>query len=184
MTSPPGEAKKAIIQYFDCSDSENIGKGENGGLTIGNIRAIYKYTGQSGDRASEIVNPILRYIAKLPENMREDYLDNVKMKIGVSSIKFFIQQMDEAIRKVELPADLILYRGVDYEKLIDDLGNALETGGIFRDAGFMSTSYTEMVAYRFAVPSVFENGDIERRPILSSPLNWDRKELSVIMSVR
>jgi len=48
MTSPKGEAKKAITHYFDCSDSKNIGKGGNGGLTRGNIRAIYKYTGQSG----------------------------------------------------------------------------------------------------------------------------------------
>jgi hypothetical protein len=34
--------------------------------------------------------------------------------------------MDDAISKGELPADLILYRGVDYEKLVDDLGHSLE----------------------------------------------------------
>jgi ADP-ribosyltransferase exoenzyme len=165
MTSPPGEAKKAITHHFDCSDSKNIGKGGDGGLTLGNIRAIYKYTGQSGDRASEIVNPILRYIAKLPEDERGEYLDNVRKKIGVSSIKTFIHQMDDAISKVQLPADLILYRGVDYEKLIDDLGHALEKGVMFHDAGFMSTSYTETVACRFAVPCIFFEGDIKRRPI-------------------
>jgi hypothetical protein len=165
MKSPQGEAKKAISRYFDCSDSGNIGKGGNGGLTRGNIRAIYQYTGQSGDRASEIVNPILRSIAKLPEDKRRDYLDNARKKIGVSSIKTFIKQMDEAIGKVELPADLVLYRGVDYEKLIDDVGYALEKGVMYRDAGFMSTSYTETVAYRFAVPCIFDDGKSKRRPI-------------------
>lgn len=165
MKSPQGEAKKAISQYFDCSDSKNIGKGVNGGLTRGNIRAIYQYTGQSGDRASEIVNPILRSIAKLPEDKRGEYLDTAGKKIGVSSIKSFIKQMDEAVSKVVLPADLILYRGVDYKKLIDDLGHALEKGVLYHDAGFMSTSYTETVAYRFAVPCIFDDGDIERRPI-------------------
>jgi hypothetical protein len=165
MISPKGEAKKAISHYFDCSDSKNIGKGGNGGLTRGNIRAIYKYTGQSGDRASEIVNPILRYIAKLPEDERGDYLDNFRKKIGVSSIKSFIKQMDDAISKVELPAHLILYRGVDYEKLIADLGHPLLKGVMYRDAGFMSTSYTEKVACQFAVPCIFDEGDIRRRPI-------------------
>lgn len=165
MTSPHEEAKKAISHYFDCSDSKNIGMGENGGLTRSNIRAIYKYTGQSGDCASEIVNPILRYIAKLPEDKRKDYLDNVRTKIGISSIKSFIRQMDNAISKVTLPADLILYRGVDYEKLIDDLGHDIEKGVIYHDAGFMSTSYTESVAYSFAVPSIFNEGDIGRKPI-------------------
>jgi hypothetical protein len=165
MTSPQEEAKKAISQYFDCSDSKNIGKGENGGLTRGNIRAIYKYTGQSGDCASEIVNPILRYIAKLSEDKRKDYLDNLRKKIGISSIKSFIKQMDDAINKVELPADLILYRGVDYEKLIDDLGHDIKKGVIYHDAGFMSTSYAERVAYSFAVPYIFDEGDIGRKPI-------------------
>ena len=165
MKSPQGEAKKAISHYFDCSDPKNIGKGGNGGLTRGNIRAIYQYTGQSDDRASEIINPILRSIAQLPEDERGDYLDNFRKKIGVSSIKSFINQMDDAISKVELPAYLILYRGVDYEKLIADLGYPLLRGVMYRDAGFMSTSYRENVACQFAVPCIFDEGDIRRRPI-------------------
>jgi hypothetical protein len=175
MTPPQGEAKKAISHYFDCSDSKNIGKGGNGGLTSGNVRAIYKYTGQSGDRASEIVNPVLRYIAKLPEDKSVDYLDKLRKKIGVSSIKSFIKQMDDAISKVELPADLILYRGVDYEKLTDDLGHTIEKGIIYHDAGFMSTSYTENVAFRFAVPHIFDDGDIGRRPIFVITTKMDQK---------
>lgn len=165
MTSPQVEAKQAISRYFDCSDSKNIGKGDKGGLTRGNIRAIYKYTGQSGDCASEIVNPILRTIAKLPEDKRKDCFDNLRKKIGVSSIQSFVKQLDDAISKVELPADLILYRGMDYEKLTADLGNDIKKGVTFRDAGFMSTSYSETVAYGFAVPCIFDEGDTRRKPI-------------------
>jgi hypothetical protein len=166
MTSSREEAKKAISCYFDCSDSRNIGKGIDGGLSRSNIRAIYKYTGQSGDRASDIVNPLLRYAAKLPEGERRQYLASLRKKIGITSVRTFIKQMDDAISKVELPPDLVLYRGVDYDKLVGDLGYALKKGVMYRDAGFMSTSYSENVACRFAVPGFFNGGDRKQRPIL------------------
>lgn len=165
MTSREKDAKEAISRHFDCSDSKNIGNGGKGGLTNNNIRAVYRYTGQSDSRASEIVNPLLRYISKLPEDERVEYLNNSKEKIGFSTVKTFIKQMDEAISKVELPPDLILYRGVDYQQLTDDIGYEIELGVIYGDAGFMSTSYMENVAYRFAIPHIFEDGDIARRPI-------------------
>lgn len=135
------------------------------GLTYNNIRAVFHYTGQSGECASDIVNPVLRNIAKLPERKRKKYFDNLQMKNVVSRIQTFIKQMDDAISKVKLPKGLVLYRGIDYEKVSDELGSDIEIGMVIRDAGYMSTSYNEGVASNFAVPRTFTDDVIERKPL-------------------
>ena len=73
--------------------------------------------------------------------------------------------MDEAIGKVALPKGLLLYRGIDYDSVTSDLGSDIEIGMKIRDAGYMSTSYSEGVASQFAVPYLFDEVDIERRPL-------------------
>ncbi|MEN6396391.1 MAG: ADP-ribosyltransferase [Methanoregula sp.] len=163
MPSPKRDPLQEISRHFDCSDTRNVGKK---GLTYNNIRVIFHYTGQSGECASDIVNPILRSIANLPENKRQNYFDNLRMKIVVSRIQTFVKQMDDAISKIKLPTDLILYRGIDYEKVTDELGSDIEIGMIIRDAGYMSTSYKESVASRYAVPYTFADEDsIARKPL-------------------
>jgi hypothetical protein len=147
----------------------------NEGLTYNNIRAICHYTGQSGECASDIVNPILRSIAKLPESKRQKYFDNLRMKIVVSRIQEFVKQMDDAISKVKLPKGLILYRGIDYEKVTAELGSGIEIGMVIRDAGYMSSSYKENVAFRFAVPCTFSDDDvIERKPLYVITIKSDQ----------
>lgn len=74
--------------------------------------------------------------------------------------------MDDAISKIKLPKGLVLYRGIDYEKVTAELGSAIEIGMVIRDAGYMSTSYKVSVASRFAVPYPFSDNDaIERKPL-------------------
>lgn len=144
------------------------------GLTYNNIRAVFHYTGQSGECASDIVNPVLRNIAKLPERKRQKYFDNLQMKIVVSRIQTFIKQMDDAISKVKLPKGLVLYRGIDYEKVSDELGSDIEIGMLIRDAGYMSTSYNEGVASNFAVPRTFTDDVIERKPLYVIAITSDQ----------
>jgi hypothetical protein len=165
MVSPESAAKEIIHEYFDCSDDRNVGKGNNGGLSKSEIRAVYQYTGQSGSPASAILNPILRHISKLPENKAKEYLETTRRKIGVTSLKVFIEHLDSAISKIDLPENLVLYRGVDYEKVIADLGMEIKKGTKFREPAYMSTSYAEEVAHVFSVPCIFEDGEIERKPI-------------------
>lgn len=162
MSFPKRDPLQEISRHFDCSDARNVGKK---GLTYNNIRAIFHYTGQSGECASDIINPILRSIAKLPESKRQKYFDNLRMKIVISRIQTFVKQMDDAISKVKIPKGLVLYRGIDYEKVADELGSNIEIGMVIRDAGYMSTSYSEGVASRFAVPHIFGNDVIERKPL-------------------
>lgn len=163
MPSPKRDPLQEISLHFDCSDTRNVGKER---LTYNNIRAIFHYTGQSGECASDIVNPVLRSIAKLPKRERQKYFDNLRVKIVVSRIQTFVKQLDDAISKIKLPNGLVLYRGIDYEKVTAELGSNIEIGMVIRDAGYMSTSYMESVASRFAVPCTFTNNDaIERKPL-------------------
>lgn len=164
MSPHDKDPNTAITGFFDCSDTKNIGNGDNGKLTYTEIRAVYNYTDQSGTDASRIINPLLRAVVKLPEGDRQRRLTSVKSKVGLISIKSFIRHMDAATRRVNLPSDLKLYRGIDYKRFTEDLGHDMETGVKYRDGGYMSTSYAERVAYNYAVPYTFEDG-IERRPI-------------------
>lgn len=162
---PPSQRDplQEISLHFDCSDTKNVGKV---GLTYNNIRTIFHYTGQSGECASDIVNPVLRRVAKLPERERQKYFDNLRIKIVVSRIQTFVKQLDDAISKIKLPKGLVLYRGIDYEKMTAELGSDIEIGMAIRDAGYMSTSYKVSVASRFAVPYIFsDNHAIERKPL-------------------
>jgi hypothetical protein len=162
MPPPKEDPREVISRYFDCSDLKNRGKW---GLTHNNIRAIYHYTGQSGVCASEIVNPVLRSVAKQPADEQQVYFDNLKVKIVLSSIQTFVKQMDKAIGKVALPEGLLVYRGIDYDRVTSDLGSDIGIGMKIRDAGYMSTSYSEGVAFQFAVPNLFDEGDIKRMPL-------------------
>jgi len=172
MSSPKRDPLQDISLYFDCSDTRNVGKE---GLTYNNIRAIFHYTGQSGECASDIVNPVLRSIAKLPERERQNYFDNLRIKIVVSRIQTFVKQLDDAISKIKLPKGLVLYRGIDYEKVTAELGSDIEIGMVIRDAGYMSTSYKESVASRFAVPGSFTDTDaIERKPLFVIAIKSDQ----------
>ena len=90
MASPEETAKEIISQHFDCSDDKNVGKGGNGGLNKNEIRAVYQYTGQSGDPASEILNPILRHIAKFSEEEAKKYLENSRKKSELLRLKYIL----------------------------------------------------------------------------------------------
>jgi len=166
------DPRDQVSRYFDCSDTKNAGKGGKGGLTYNEIRAVCHYTGQSGSCASETVDPILRTVASLPINQQQEYFDNLRVKIVTFPIRTFIRHLDEAIGKVELPAGLVLYRGIDYGSVTDRLGSGITIGMKIRDAGYMSASYAEDVAARFAVPYRFDddNENLERRPIYVIPV--------------
>jgi hypothetical protein len=167
------DPRVTVSRYFDCSDTKNTGKGGNGGLTYNEIRAVRHYTGQSGARASETVNPALRTIAKLPADQQQESLDSSRVKISTFPLKTFIRHLDDAIDKVELPTGLVLYRGIDYISVTTDLGSDIGIGMKIRDAGYMSATYAESIAFRFAVPFIFKDDakEIKRRPVYVIQVN-------------